>query len=298
MRKGRIAALVVSFLVGTLCMSFPAPIVHAASPQASKGLSIMPVQQFLSAQAGKTTRSSFTVANYSTSAMTVDFYVQQFSVMDFSYTYTFAPTTNSWLHLGQTEATLYPGQTLSIPYTLTIPSNAPPGGRYYTLLASAKQTTQSITDTIQAADQVYVTVAGKLTIISHLESEHIERLVFGNTIPFTLNPIDTGNIYSFIYVSGQLHGLLVKPPETSAAHLLIPGKVRTLTSEITSPVFPGIYRATYGYKTTSGWVIQKTAWILYIPPWSIAFLLVILLIGNKLRTRRATRRKVPSTDVA
>jgi hypothetical protein len=73
---------------------------------------------------------------------------------------------------------------------------------------------------------------------------------------------------------------------TSGAHLLMPGKVRNLKDSIPSPIFPGIYQATYGYKTEGGWVIQESRWIVFIPPWSIAFLLAALLVAGKLWTRK------------
>jgi hypothetical protein len=236
--------------------------------------------------AGKTQDSSFVVANLTTGTLQVNLNVQQFSVENYNYNYTFQQPQNDWLHLAETQVTLQPQQSKTIKYTLSVPAQTAPGGRYYSLIASAKLNAGGIENTIQAADLLYLTVNGKLTRVSHLEGSSIPWLVFGKEVPFTLEPINTGNVYSYVYVSGELHGLFVPPPETSAAHLLIPGHVRRLNSSIESPLLPGIYKATYGYKTEGNWVVQESRWILYLPPWSIAFAIAaVLLVGAYYRRR-------------
>jgi hypothetical protein len=295
--KKYLTSLVV--LVVLLGMGLPgkgAALSANTATSASKGLLITPVRQFLSVDAGKSAQGSLTVANHTGSPLAITVSVKQFSVADYTYAYTFQTPANNWLRTGLTTADLQPDETRNVPYSISPPAGSAPGGRYYTLLASATLTSQGITSTIQAADQLYVTVNGRLTTVSHLQSSSISRLVFGRTIPFSLQPINTGNTYSFVYVSGQLHGLLVKPPQTSSAHILIPGKVRDLSGSIASPVLPGVYHATYGYKTTAGWVIQQTAWIVYVPPWSIAFVLAVLLIAGKFLPGRSKRNSGPETD--
>lgn len=284
MRKQRAAFLiaVTLFFGGISSSASAAPATTAAT---SKGLYITPIRQYLSVDAGNSLRSTLTVANYTANSLDVTIAIKQFSVTPYTYNYTFQAPIDNWLHIGTKELTLSPSQKATIPYVITPPAASAPGGRYYTLVASAALSSQGISSTVQAADLVYITINGKLTTVSHLEGSHIPRLVFGHTIPFTLQPIDTGNMYSFVYVSGLLHGWLVRPPETSTAHLLMPGKVRTLSGSIASPLLPGMYRASYGYKTTAGWAIEKSTWIVFIPPWSVAFVLALALVLGKFLPR-------------
>jgi len=238
-----------------------------------------PVKQFLSVDAGTTIRSSFSVRNDTSSSRTVMFSVEQFSVADYTYRYTFQPPANDWIHTGATITTLAPNEEMNVPYAISVPAHTAPGGYYFTLLASTTATAQGLMSTTQVADLVYLTVTGKLTTVSHLQGSSISHLVFGRTISYSLEPVNTGNVYTFVYLSGHLSGLLVPKPETSTAHILLPGKVRTLSSSISSPILPGIYHATYGYKTSTNWVVQQSAWVVFIPPWSIAVLLAALLLG-------------------
>lgn len=285
-------------VLSLLTMSMPVSTATAAKnpPLPESGLLITPLRQFISADAGSSKASSFSIANLTDKPLDVSLSVQQFSVTDYTYDYKFQNPANDWLHLSTPSVTLQPNQTKDIAYSFEIPPRSTPGGRYYTLFASATLSTDGIANTVQAADLVYLTVNGALTQVSHLKSSSISWISFGRTIPFTLNPVNTGNVYSFVYVSSQLHGLFVHPPQTSSGHLLMPGKVRTLTGSIPSPLLPGIYKATYGYKTNSDWVIQQSHWVVFIPPWFIAFTLAALLITGKFLPRKKTVQKSHEED--
>ena len=282
----RLAPLLI--LAALLCAAFPGNVLAAsAAPPKEKGLLITPLRQYLSVDAGKTVQSSFTVANLTDDPLSVNFSIKQFSVTDYVYNYKFNNPTNKWVHLSTDSVTLRPNQSQEIPYSVQVPARSKPGGVYYTLFAGANLVSQGVNSTIQAADLLYLTVNGKLTQVSHLQSSSIQWVSFGHDISFSLQPVNTGNVYSFVYVSGELHGLFVKPPVTSAAHLLMPGKVRSLNGTIASPTLPGIYKATYGYKTDAGWAIQESHIVLFIPPWFIAFVLAaVLLLGKFLPRRR------------
>ncbi|HSX43491.1 MAG TPA: hypothetical protein VLF59_05395 [Candidatus Saccharimonadales bacterium] len=260
---------------------------HAsAAPKNENGLLITPLRQYLKGDAGSAVPSTFTVANLTNTPLTVAFSVKQFSVADYTYDYTFATPADNWLSLSEQAATLQPHQSHTVSYSISIPKGSAPGSHYYTLFASAKLTSQSVSSTVQAADVLYLTVNGALTSVSHLQASSIKWITFGSSIPFTLEPVNTGNAYSFVYVGSQLHGLFVRPPVTSVGHMLIPGKVRRITGSIPSPVLPGVYDAQYGYKSDSGWIIQESHLVVYIPPWFIAFLLAAFLVTGRFWRRR------------
>jgi len=259
---------------------------YAAIPPNEKGLLITPIRQYLKGNAGSSVQSTFTVANLTSKPITAVFSVKQFSVADYTYNYTFDTPSDNWLSLSEQAATLQPNQSHTVNYSINIPKGSAPGSHYYTLFASADLQSQGVSSTIQAADVLYLTVNGSLTSVSHLQSSSIHWITFGSSIPFTLEPINTGNVYSFVYVSSRLHGLFVKPPITSVGHILIPGKVRRITGSIPSPILPGVYNAEYGYKSDSNWIIQESHWVIYIPPWFIAFVLAGLLVTGKFWGRK------------
>ncbi len=261
----------------------------SAEAPLEKGLLITPLRQFLSVDAGATTTSQFTIANLTNAPLEVTLSVQQFSVTDYAYTYQFNTPVNNWLHLGQSSITLKPNQSQDIPYGLTVPSGSTPGGQYYTLFASADTGTQGVRSIIQATDLLYVTVNGHLSHTTQLQSSSMPSLVFGRTIPYSLQPIDTGNVHTFVYASGQLHGLFTNRVTAAATHLLMPDKVRSLSGTIPSPILPGVYRATFGYKTDTGQQVSVAHYVVYIPPWFIALVLAgLLALGRYWPRRRKT----------
>lgn len=275
--------------IGAVCIIIFLPTVTGAenTPSTALGLQITPVRQLISIDAGTRYSATYVIANLTPAPTQVNLIGEQFSVQNYSYNYTFSRPSNDWLNLAETTILLSPGQSKTMHFSFNAPANATPGGYYYTILASTTLVSSGVTETIQAADLLYVTVRGKLSTVSHLESSTIPHVVFGKSIPYKLNAVNTGNVYSFIFVSGQLHGLLTSPPQTSSGRLLLPGKVRTLTANIDSPVLPGIYKATYGYKTEGNWTVQESRWIVYIPPWSVAlFLAVLLIAGSYLRKHK------------
>lgn len=262
----------------------------AKAPDNERGLSIAPLRQFPKLNAGTSQNAKFTVSNLTARDLTVRVSVKQFSVADYSYNYDFGDPTNDWLKLDQTQIVLPPGHSQDVPYTITIPAGTAPGGHYYTLFASTTLSTGGLPSTVQAAVLVYLTVNGKLTKTTELRGSSIQHLSFGKQINYSLDPVDTGNIYSFIYVSGQVHGLFIKNDQEPVTHLLLPGAVRAVSGSIPAPKLPGIYHATYGYKTDAGSTVSRSGWVVFIPPWFIAFLLALLLISNRFLVRRKKKR--------
>jgi hypothetical protein len=283
-----------------LCCA-PLTRVQAESPASTQvhGLLITPLRQYLKTAAGTTVRSNLSVTNLTNNPLDVHLSVQQFSVTDYTYNYQFTQPNNDWLHLDQASFNLLPHHSKTVNYQLNVPDHTAPGGRYYTLFASADLADQGIHNTIQAADLLYLTVSGNLTYTSDLRSSSIGHFSFGQPINYELKPINTGNVYFFAYTSGQLHGLSTRAAPTPEAHMLMPGAVRKLTGSIPAPVLPGIYKATYGYSIDNGPAVQRTSTVLFIPPWSAAFLIAFLLIlGAIVRGRRHGRRQQKSKDAS
>jgi hypothetical protein len=173
-----------------------------------------------------------------------------------------------------------------------VPANGAPGGTYYTFLASANIESGSIKTTVQAAILLFLTVNGKLIYTSNLIGSSIQRIVLSSQLTYKFKVLNTGNVYFFIYVSGKLHGLGANVNGPSVTHLVMPGKIREFSGAIPHPFLPGLYKVAYGYMTSSGTVVQQSRFILYVPPWSIALVLIILLVLNLRYTKGRKKRSI------
>ncbi|MFA5004295.1 MAG: hypothetical protein WC498_03415 [Candidatus Saccharimonadales bacterium] len=280
----RFIALLVLFI---LVAAMPWGIVRAAgTPPTTKGLLITPLRKYTAVDAGSAQTSSFTVSNLTDRPLTVTLSIKQFSVANYTYDYRFSDPNNNWVTLGLKQVSLAPNRSQKIPYTISVPVGSAPGGHYYTLFASADMATSGFKSTVQAATLLYLTVNGRFIQTGKLQSGSIQRLAFGNQIAYTLDALNTGNVHYFVYLSGSFHGWLTKPPTPLTAHILLPGTVRHMRGFIPAPVLPGVYRATFGYKTDSGQTFTTSRYVVFVPPWFIAFILAAVMLGVALRSRK------------
>lgn len=239
-------------------------------PVKNKGLYISPLRQYLESAEGKTQRGAFTIGNYTDNKLTVEFFAEQFSVADYTYDLKFeSPPKEDWIKFDTTQVTLAPYKSQVITYGIQIPRQATPGGHYFTLLAKTTIQNGSVTSNIQVASVLYVTVRGKIEFSSIIQKHSAPWIVFNERVPYQLDVKNTGNAHFFVYVSGQLQGLSAKPRESADARILLPGAIRTISGSISAPSLPGVYKIIYGYKTDGGQTVERSSYLLYLPPWSV-----------------------------
>jgi hypothetical protein len=257
--------------------------VFAAQPKAAdhKGLLIAPIRQYVNIDAGKATEKSTVVANHTKEGMDVTLYSEEFSVADYSYDYRFNKAKLNWVKLGQNFVQLKPGESKTIKFQIDVPPLSTPGGQYFTLFAETKFKTGSIVSKVQATSLLYVTVNGELDKSSLLKNQKIERVSIGSGIPFELDIQNTGNTHYFANINARLNGVLADKSQISNSHIVLPGSIRRIDSAIPAPLLPGIYEAVYGYTIEGKPQVQKSAIILYAPPWSWVVLLILLIAGFK-----------------
>lgn len=258
----------------------------------TEGLFITPLREYVTLDAGKSISNSVTIANLTEKQITVTLSVEQFSVADYTYKYNFKPLQYDWVKLEQTAVELKPNRSQRIHYTITVPSTAAPGGQYFTIFATTKLSNGTASSQVQAATVLYLTVNGKLRKATELRKHSIPTLSLGKDLTFTLEIQNTGNTHFFTYVSGELNGMFTNRSSTETTHLLLPDTNRIVGGTIPAPMLPGVYRASYGYKTDDGQTIRRSRYIAFIPLWSLAIPLGLgwLLIVFR-RHRRARLNK-------
>lgn len=267
---------------------YPLPVDAAVK---GKGLFVSPTRQELKVAAGNTATGDITIANYSNKPMTIKLYVQQFSVTEYAYDFKFTPPTDDWVKLSETLVELQPNQSRQIRYVIAAPPGAQLGGHYFTIFASADLLGHSLPATVQAATLLYVTVDGTLIRSSEIKKSSIPFLVTDQNLTYELDVKNTGNVHFSAFFSGRLEGLFVKQSGSEVGYLLMPGVPRTIKGSIPMPLLPGIYRATYGFgaENVKG-TMTKTTYVLFIPPWSVAALVVTLMLGRLVWQNRHNRK--------
>lgn len=280
------------FVLSTVVAGFPH--VVTAAPVKNAGLSIAPLRQEVTAADGGTVTGSVLIGNQTTKTMNVTLSVSEYTVADYSYSYIFGEPEHDWVKMQGGTLALEPHKLKKVGYTITVPERATPGGYYFAIFASTQVEGEGLPGTAQVVSLLYLTVKGELVRTGVLQNDTVPFLVTGSEVPYRFDVKDTGNIYFSAYFYGQLQGLFGQLPESGTSHLLMPGAVRTIDGEVPAPLLPGIYKFNYGYKVDfASIVIGKSTYILYIPPWSVIALVLMLLVAKWLwqRYRKAPKPK-------
>jgi hypothetical protein len=266
--------------------------VQAAEPvptSAKDGLFISPVREYVTTDPKIASTHTVTVANHSDKPMMVSLSLLKFTVTDYNYNYEFKETDEQWVHFAQNNFQLAAGKSQVVSYTLQPPSTAEPGGHYFSAIVTASLDGGKIQTKLQTALMLYVTVKGNLRQSTQIKTDSIPHVAFGD-IQFNLTAQNTGNTHVFTFLYGQLEGVSAKPKTSEVGHLLMPGTLRTFSGVIPAPLLPGVYKALYGYTTDAGQRVEKTTWVVYIPVWSIAVLIGVV-VGAIVIVRAVVRRR-------
>lgn len=291
MRRWLLALLALGLILGSI-----SPISNAAAPDTSstknKGLYISPLRSYLTLNAGESATRSFTVANLTESPMTVAAHIEQFSVADYSYDYRFDEVDNNWVQLVENTITLKPYESHEMAYRITLPKDAPPGGHYYTLYASSTTQSGSTKSTVQAATLLYLTVNGDLQRTSQVINRALPAVVITPQITYSLDIKNTGNIHYFAYIASRIDSLFYHDAPNGASQLLMPSTTRHIETSIKSPLLPGVYKLTYTITPDQGDATEGSQYFLFLPPWSIALLIILLTIIAHYTVKRLKRKRL------
>lgn len=253
------------------------PLNAAADSTKNGGLTISPVRQELSVAAGKAVSGSLLVSNFSDNPLAVNLSTKQFTVTDHTYNYEFQPVIYDWMTIQDPRITLQPSQSTTVHFTMTVPADAAGGGYYFALFATAQMTAVS---TAQVASLVYAQVDGAGIVRSgSVQNGYAPPVVFFGDIPFRFEIKNSGNVHFNAQLITRLEGVFGSYAVPDSTHIVLPNTVRDEKGSLASPVLPGIYRLVYGYKADDAKdATTKTIYILYIPPWSIVAVGLLLLI--------------------
>lgn len=142
-----------AFAASMLFVAAPTGSVFAAetpSPTTNESITLSPVNDRFSADAGQSHAGELTIVNDGATAYDFTVYARPYWVSNESYDPVFTKESvqsdaYQWVRLPQTQFRAEAGQTVKIPYTIDIPATAAPGGHYGVIFAEtqpAKSDTQ------------------------------------------------------------------------------------------------------------------------------------------------------------
>ncbi len=284
-------------LVGVFVLALAGTAV-AATPQRPPGVQVKPLRAYPNQAPGQTTNGSFTVTNNTDQPQEVSFAAERFKTIDEDYNYAFdKDVITDWVDFKEPNMELKPKQSKVQNYTIAVPADATPGGRYIALLTSVtpKSDQQSVTQINRVASLVYLEVTGKITRTVQLLSTDVPSLVEKPQTEAIIRLANTGNSHYRARVGLSVgrwpstNNITKSQPET----VLLPGTVRKVSETINLPKIPGVYKITVDFSPPQGGKTSLTRTVVYTPVWFIGLFVAVLggLVISLFRWRSRSSRK-------
>lgn len=273
-----------------ICVSLAfsvSPLAHADSATDDSELQVSSSRLNVSIKAGESRNIEITTRNKSIRPMEVHLQVQQFTVDKTSHDITFEKPQYNWVHARATTLHLEPNQSKTADYQIKVPANAAEKEYYYALLASTSTGNTAGSKTVQVASLLYLYVdGGNETHASSVVDSQIPIISFATSIPYAFAIQNSGNIHLQASSSAQLRGWTWGTSDVRTNTIVLPERSRDVKGAFAAPFSPGIYTLTYGYTDEgTGKSTVLSAPIIYIPLWSIATVVLLLLAALWLRQR-------------
>jgi hypothetical protein len=195
-----IPALIISAAIITLAHTFDTPVFAQAGT--SQAITLSPASTEIKVNPGSIASKSVDIINTGSESFMINLTSTPYYVLgtDYDPHFTQLPGTvdaSSWVHLSLTDATLTGDKTLTVPYTIDVPKNTPPGG-YYAVLFAQTSTDDEKTGVVshnRVGDILYITVNGPIENSGNLLAGSLPSVSFVGAIPISTSVSNTGGVH-------------------------------------------------------------------------------------------------------
>jgi hypothetical protein len=301
-------------IVSTLIGGIAAAVFALAAPAAlavntGQGYQISPPVSELNLDPGTTASQSIQLTNLTDTAIALNIGKENFVAKgeegqteltnNADPLYSLAP----WFTIGKTSVTIPPAQTVTVPYTLTIPANAEPGGRYGSITATTVAPKLPNGESGASVSQVLASLI--LLRINGPAHEQLKIASFKTSksfyqygpVSFSVVVQNVGNVHEkptgqivIKNIFGMKTATLAPTPQ-----YVLPGADRLLAAQLNNHFMFGRYTATLTLKNgglqtltavTSFWVIPINLVIIFLV---VVIILTFLYVKTRKRFARAFR---------
>lgn len=277
--------LVVTGLLTGLLLSMAAPAFAATPGQNNQeSIAISPVNKFYKFKPGSTNKDEITVTNGGTVDYKFKLYVSPYSVNGVEYKpdfFTKKKNTdlNEWVTFAKSTYELKAGQAVTVPYTVSVPENAIPGGHYGVIFAETqpsdeRRESNSVERKKRVGALVYATVEGDFETGGKFNGIRTPGLQFKAPLKSELNVENTGSSdfsVETVFAVSDIFGS--RKYTDTKKYQILPQTERLINlSWDKSPGF-GLYQVTVSAKFLDQQT-SKTSYVLMAP---IAFYMIFIV---------------------
>lgn len=270
-------------LIG-LALVLMAPTSFAVEANTRESITMSPVKKNYRLNPGEKKADELTIVNDGNVDYTFSIYTRPYSVRDENYEpdfFTVKTNTDidAWIAFPKKSYTIAAGQTQKIPFTVTVPADAVPGGHYGVIFAetqpaSSRPTTNSVERKKRVGSLIYATVNGDFKTGGSFTGIDTPTLQFKPPLTSAINVENTGDsdfAVDTVFAVSDLFGNR-KYTETKQFQLLPRTTRKIMLSWDNAPGF-GIYHVTTSAKFLDK-TTTKTSHVLMAP---LAYYMVFIV---------------------
>lgn len=268
--------------------------VAAQTGTAAERITLSPAVSKPSLAAGATHNDILKVINDGTIDYTFKVYSAPFSVKDEAYDPDFVTIKErtrafEWVSFEKDSYTLAAGEQIEVPYTITVPSTAAPGGHYAVIFVETQPKSNSqIARKKRVGNLLYVTISGDVHEEGRLTGVSVPWLHSKPPVVTDIRVENTGNVHFDAKATTVYQGLLGRKYLTYNQEVIImPGTTRRIPMTWEKPPYLGIFRVTSSvdYLGKSESLPTKYVIILPLPVRIVAGVLLLTLIALLVRRK-------------
>lgn len=274
-----------------------APVASAADPVES--ITMSPVSKIYQVNAGQTLTDSLTILNDGQTAYDFTVYATPYSVTNAFYDPNFSadkPNADAygWITFQQTTYHAEPRQTLTIPYTIHVKTNAAPGGHYGAIFAEVQPAAGSgqLARKKRVGALIYATVKGDVHLSGKVVS--MDTPWFQTVAPMLAHSRvqNTGNSdfqTTVRYQVSDLFGHVAYASDTT--YEVLPDTTRQMDMQWSGAEWFGLYKVQTTVKIL-GKTTTHNSYVMMVPVWLILLLALAVILGVVYGiTRKAQRHQ-------
>ncbi len=243
------------------------------------GFTVSPVRTEIDILPGTQKTGNLTVKNETNKLMEVGFSAESFSVINQYYDYQFTAETNvaDWVGFQDKKIELKPGEEKKITYTIGVPLESEPGGRYISIFVSndTKNDNDGIAARQRIASLLYITVTGDVTRSGELISLNTPWFITDNN-DWSIVVRNSGTTHFRSRFNTVVSDMFKNKigENIMDESMLLPGTIKLINGKFQTPNLPGIYKVTYTIGLGDNPAVVQERYVLYMPIW-----LILLFVG-------------------
>lgn len=265
---------------------FACPNFVSAQTSSAISIKVAPVRTELELSPGTIVYDFIEITNNSSNPTDIQLTAEEFNVINQKYDYIFTDDSDivKWVGFEESTINLKANETKKIKYSVGVPNNIEPGGRYISLFASSRiKNDGGFASKQRVASLIYITIMGDVTKTGVLVNFNSPWLT-GRGGGWSTTIRNSGSTHFHSLQSVTIFSLFGnKIAESSNDSLILPASIKLTTHALPNLSLPGVYRAIYKVSLGDSPSVEKKTILIYIPSWAgYVFILIvsIFLVKN------------------